>query len=209
MSNKYNIIYNKNKYISGAGILILEKIDNKWTLILFKDHTNKFADVGGIYEKNHFNISDTASQELKEESRNLFILSDLKKLRKYIDIKHKKNNSYYRSFIIRLSDINLQDFNKNKQLIDFNINSPKCWKETTDVKKFYLEDLFETINNKNTLAKDINGEYHIIRNRLIEILKFYKTEINLIKNIPKSLNKIKMMHNQNNFLKDTVSYLIY
>ena len=106
MSNKYNIIYNKNKYVSGAGILILEKIDNKWTLILFKDHTNKFADVGGIYEKNHFNISDTASQELKEESRNLFILSDLKKLRKYIDIKHKKNNSYYKSFLITLSDIN-------------------------------------------------------------------------------------------------------
>ena len=136
MSNKYNIIYNKNKYVSGAGILLLEKIDKKWVLILFKDHTNKFADIGGIYEKNHLNINDTASQELKEESRNLFILSDIKKLRKYVDLKHKKNNSYYRSFIIRLSDINLHDFNRNKQLIDLNINSPKCWKETTDVKKF-------------------------------------------------------------------------
>ena len=197
-SNKYYYDSLTKKYFSGAGIIILESIDDKWYAILIKDHTGLFSDSGGMYESKHQNLEQTAIEELQEESRNLLIINNKDILKRYIDNYYLKNNTFYRSYLINLSDINYDDFYFNKYLIDSNKKVPFCWRETSQIKKFELNNLFN-FENKNPE----------IRGRVYDILRVYKNANNLLNNIPdKIINKKFTINSDNSFLNGTKSWIL-
>ena len=185
---KYKINY--QKYLTGAGILLLEKYNNEWIVILFKDHTKTYADIGGLYESKHGDVKETASQELAEESQNLFRINN-NILTNYLDIKYNSDiYDYYRLYLLNITDIELKDysslpdyktlFEKNRDIIDNNPYYSKSWKETTEIKRFKLNDLLNLVYQDNLYCKDMHGKNHKIRRRvkdiMIEINKINKFE---------------------------------
>ena len=100
---KYKINY--HKYLTGAGVLLLENYNNRWIVILFKDHTKKYSDIGGTYESKHIDIKDTAMDELAEESRKIFILDNKNLLQKYVDVKYDSNkDDFYRTYLLNITN---------------------------------------------------------------------------------------------------------
>ena len=163
-----------NKYLDGAGILIFEKYNNEWSILLFKDYTKNYSDIGGTYELKHGDIRQTALEELLEESRNLFKIRNKDILNGYIDIKYNhKYDNYYRLYIINITSNSIEDFkkyyNNNKKIIDSS-DLPYYWKETTKIKRFYLRDLLKITNKEYLYSKDIHGKIHKIRQRLKGIM---------------------------------------
>merc|ERR1711991_113914 len=137
----YNIFYqlggdiyldkDSDKIFSGAGVLLLEKINNRWALILIEDHTKTYSDSGGNYESKHNNLKETAIEELREESRNLIHIKNPEILINYVDTYYQGNNTFYRSYILNIDDINENEFLNNVNIIDNSINDvPMFWKET-------------------------------------------------------------------------------
>lgn len=186
------------KYFSGAGIILLEQINDIWYVILIKDHTGRFSDAGGMYDKHHKSLKDVAIQELREESRNLINITNPLVLTHYIDNHYKKNDTYYRSYIVNISGININDFYTNKLIIDSSVIASSCWKESTDIIRIKLKDLF----NYNSIKIKI-------RTRLKQIIKTIGNINNMIKIIPKEINKKKLIiSNKTNFLKNTKSWII-
>ena len=197
-SSKYYYDSISNKYFSGAGIVILEEIDGIWYSILLKDHTGLFSDSGGMYESKHQNLEQTAIEELQEESRNLLIIKNNKILSTYIDNYYPKNNTFYRSYIINITDVNYYDFYFNNNLIDSKTRVPFCWRETTHIKKFKLTELFD-FENKN---KEI-------RSRIYDIMMVHKNIDNLINIIPDKINnKLLIINSDNSFLNGTKSWIL-
>jgi len=225
---KYNVYYQVGGDIfideitdtrfSGAGILLLEKINNRWVLILIRDHTKTYADPGGNYELTHENLAKTATEELREESRNLLHIINHHSLNNYVDTYSNYYRSYYRSYIININGIKEDDFLHNMNIID-TYNRDKghvngCWRETSGLKKFYLDDLFESINKFEEgkfSCKDINQNVEIIRKRIFDILKAFKNKENLINLIPIELHKkfkIYQYDVDKPFLENTKNYQI-
>tara|TARA_A100001015_G_scaffold72199_1_gene80112 strand:+ start:2545 stop:3159 length:615 start_codon:yes stop_codon:yes gene_type:complete len=199
---KYKINY--QKYLTGAGILILENFNDEWIVTLFKDHTKTYADIGGLYESKHVSIKDTAIQELVEESRNLFKINNKDLLKNYLDIKYNKyKDDYYRVYFLNITQNSklLADYNtifeNNKYIIDNDKDYSKCWKETTKMKRFYLKDLIKFKTN------DINGINHKIRTRVKDIIKYINKLDNFEMIIPDSLN-LKKVYNKDK----TVSFIL-
>ena len=194
---------NYQKYLTGAGILLLEKYNNEWIVILFKDHTKTFADIGGLYESKHGDVKETAKQELEEESRNLFKINNNEILTNYLDIKYNSNiYDYYRLYLLNITDIGFKNygslpdyktlFEKNRDIINNNPNYSKSWKETTEIKRFKLIDLLNLVYQDNLYCKDMFGETHKIRRRVKDIM----IEINKIDKfeelVPPIINKSRM-----------------
>lgn len=191
---------NYQKYLTGAGILLLEKFKNEWIVILFKDHTKTFADIGGLYESKHGDVKETAKQELEEESRKLFKINNNEILTNYLDIKNN-SNIYYRLYFLNITDIGFKNysslpdyktlFEKNRDIIDNNPYYSKSWKETTEIKRFKLIDLLNLVYQDKLYCKDMFGETHKIRRRvkdiMIEINNINKFEELVPPNIYKSI----------------------
>jgi hypothetical protein len=199
---------NNNKYLNGAGILIFEKYNNEWSVLLFKDYTKTYSDIGGTYEFKHGEIRQTALEELMEESRNLFKIKNKEILKDYIDIKHNlKYDNYYRLYIINISDNSVEDFDKyyknNKKIIDSS-DLPYTWKETTKIKRFYLKDLLKLTNKEYLYCKDIFDKNHKIRHRVKSIMIAINKINKFTDLIPSSISKKK----SNNYDR-TITFNLY
>ncbi len=205
---------NKTYVFSGAGCIIFEDINtlndttdikDNTIIILFKDYTKTYADPGGLYEKKHGYIENTAITELKEESKNTIVLKNIN-YSNYIDAKYK--NHVYRSFLLQINGIEESKFHHNKDIIDKYENVPDCWNETHNIKKFYMKDLKKNIIiKKSKYCPDIYGENHRIRRRTRELIKLTNKIKIKIKTIRTKLTDNK--DNKKDFLKKTKSYLQY
>lgn len=228
MGDVLNIEYIGN--FTGAGVMILED-DNKelvniknasdnTRVILFKDYSKNYSEVGGNYEKEHQNLETTGKLELREESRNLLNLDKISFENNSVDSSYTTyinkfglRTFFYRCFFIQIDDIDKNIYLNNKKKIDKN-NIDKnndigsCWLETTDLCKFYLKDIKNIIKNtgdneKNYCCKDVNGISRGIRIRTIRVLEDAIRGNTKIKKI--KLNKIT---NNDGFLAGTISLIL-
>src|SRR5271170_2838512 len=110
---------------SGAGVIIVEDYYTKngkvepCVLLVKNGASGLFMDFGGGYEQKHNNLKETAREELREESRNLFNISE-KYFNKYVDIPvgRQNNRIFYRVYIIKINGISRKYFNQNKKIIN-------------------------------------------------------------------------------------------
>ena len=201
-----------SKVFSGSGTLILENYKNNNNIIpsivLCKDIRGFFSDFGGHYEKKHNNIFKTAISETREESANLINLKkNTIEKQEYIDIKHE--NTFYRSFIIKINGISRKYFRKNLHIIKEN-NAEDHWLEMSDITHVPIKNIIKMVENKKEFCNDIYGNKIKIRNRTIDIIKCGKNKIlNKIKNKEiGNFNKNKFLVKKNNFLKNTYSVIL-
>lgn len=173
-----------NYSINGAGVLLIEKYRNRFgrqefAVILFKDRRrNNYADAGGKIEIGE-NILQTAGEELKEESANLFRIHP-----RFLD-KFVVSKSYACFPLVVTGP--MQDYGSifskyykhNLALLHYTY-SPDEFKETINMKRFYLVDLIncgimhtdnEFSYNSDIICGDAHGEYQSISGRTIGVIR--------------------------------------
>lgn len=163
-----------------AGVLLVEKYTNKigridYAVILFYNIDKElYEDPGGKLMSGK-TIQESASTELIEESCNLFrIHSSL--LRNYVV--YKKFHSFF-LFVEGPIDIygNNPIFSKyyhhNRNIIH-NSNAPHMYKETDNMRRFYISDLINCglfFNRDNFVCSDANGHIRKISQRTVGIIQ--------------------------------------
>ena len=179
------------KYSRASLIIIEESYDNgngrnEPAIILFYcEKWNTFVEPGGRIEKLDMELDDllveTAKRELSEETLNS-ICVDISTLKSsmYIDFKDTKTKMYSRVFTIGIkgNQFDKNIYYDNKEIISKS-NAPIVWKETTNVERFYISDIVNSINgmgyeyNKsdNILCKNVNGGLRNIYYRTIGMLE--------------------------------------
>jgi hypothetical protein len=176
---------NKKQY-GGAGIILVEKYNNKPAIILFKS-TRKSKEVyeglGGRIDDEqliHINpLLTTAIREAFEESRGLINIDPYnsnKTFNNYIDISGINNSKkHYRSYFVGVESntIFIDDYNHNKKKLDNNKQIKNTMKETNGISRFYIKDLIKLNHNDNEdyEVKDSNGNNKLIFGRTVKILK--------------------------------------
>lgn len=144
---------------NGSGVMIFSNYNNSRgrhepAVILFKSSmTGKYEELGGKIEMKDFNgantLVNTAAREAREESANLFNITNVSILnpgliaQRHYD-KSDVNSRIYRCYALYLSNndnaswkyVYTQNANKLKSL-----RAPNEWLETNDVQFFYLSDL--------------------------------------------------------------------
>lgn len=210
------------KTYSGAGVLLVKKSrNNKYEdtqIILFGHRYHKmFFELGGTVEQ--YFIDDekdtlklTASNEAREESYGL-VKIDVNKIKDiYVDILYKKNQTFYRGFIVALDrnkKMRKNYFRNRNSIRRLSANSvPKHWKETSNIAKFRLGDLFncgiKTANDRMR-CKDIYGKERTIHRRTVQLIR----ESDKNNKIKEALNNITNFNNtlsegnDHHFLKGT------
>jgi len=173
------------KIYSGAGILPVIIINNNKYFVTFVSGKNLVTDAGGKLEKND-SILKTACRELYEESRGLInIREDVVNTNSiYIDV--KKDNKYYRCYIILINDFDIKYYYKNYKIINnFNYNP---FSETYGIKLLRLNKLYYD-KDDNMFMRDIDNKKIKISMRLNNIITRIKNK-NLVLTInPINLNK--------------------
>lgn len=166
-----------------AGVLLVEKYANKqgrvdYAVILFYNIDKElYEDPGGGLMTGK-TIQESASTELAEESCNLFrIHSSL--LQNYVV--HKK----FHSFLLYVkgprniygnNPIYSKYYHHNRKIIH-NSNAPHMFKETDNMRRFYISDLINCglfFNRSNFVCSDANGHVRKISQRTVGIIqKFF------------------------------------
>jgi len=173
-------LYNKNnKYFSGAGVLIVEDYFLKSgeiiksIIVVQNSLTKEYSDFGGVYESEHSSIKNTAVNELREESCNLFNISK-NSLDKYVDIRAGEN--YYRSYIVKINTASRDHFKYNLNLFlsrkKNGIHIPPCWLESSNITHIPIKNInIDNLNKNNGMfLKDIDNNNIKISKRLNRIL---------------------------------------
>jgi hypothetical protein len=180
----------KSKKITGAGVIIVEdykNYDNKLipTILVVKNRASGYlSDFGGSYSKKHFDISETAANELREESINLIdIPSDILAEQAYYDIPVLQlvaKDTYYRVFVIKAKNISGKYFFINKKIIDSHPDSKNYWKETKSIHHIPIDTInFDTLLDRKTVKfKDVHNKTNKIHMRLRKVLFYGKYIIN-------------------------------
>ncbi len=179
------------KIYSGAGILPITLINNKYYFITFKLLNNLLSDAGGTIE-NKDDVINTACRELFEESAGLIKLDKtiIKNKSIHIDISYK--NKYYRCYIVFIDNINIKTYNDNiKKFNKFKYNP------YSETKKLKLINLSLFINSKldnNVIIDKKTNKKYILSPRLKNIfIELFKTNnLKKIKNILKLNNLVKL-----------------
>ncbi len=203
-------IYVDGKYVSGAGVIVIEDYKRKdgtmeSCVILGRNKASrKYADFGGSYEKKHGNIASTGSSELREESRNLLRVCP-RYLKKYCDIEGH-NSEYYRCYFVKINGISRKYFCHNMNLIDKN-NAPRCWRETDNIAHVPITHL--NITQHRNIVLDINGMPIVIGTRVKKIFKCCLSMINAFAKKRPLITRNNMVHdNSMSFLSGTLSFYI-
>ena len=169
--------------------MLIDLYKGKPCLILFESNKKNFyEDIGGhidnIDTKSFYPLATTAIREAFEESRGLINFTNPLHIgtRKdgrdtFVDIKNNKDK-YYRCYIVALdkgafSQTEYNNYMSNKQNLDHK-TVPSFFKETHDVKRFYIQDLIrdgimEQFEHLETT--DVKGEKAFIYKRAIDIIK--------------------------------------
>jgi len=204
----------RNMY-SGAGVMIIEDYLTRSgqtvpSLVLVRNKSSEcFSDFGGMYEKKHKSLEQTAQTELREESKNLFnISSEYLKNSKWVDI--PAGRYFYRMYLIKINGISRKYFNHNKKIIDRN-DMPRSWKETDQLTHLPIENIdYDQLNVRGrVLIKDVDGN-------MIELNGRAKKAIYCSKRKIRQIVKMRPTADLNNLLKirsddmtdGTYSYLL-
>lgn len=182
---------NTLKRYSGSGILLFELYNNRPTIILFKSsERDVYEDLGGgldyddLIMKNP--LKSAAIREAFEESRGLINITDPKYIKYYVD--GNFGSKHYRSYLLRINSNSLIDnYYNNKKIIDNNKKIKHTMKETTDISRFYIDDLIkdgilESVTGLNFTAFDINHKTKKIYTRTVDIIKLAIKD-DIIKNV--------------------------
>lgn len=212
-----------------AATLIIEKSylnTDRPTLILFKNRKwNVYANTGGRIEGKTNNLDRTlkitAIRELREETLNLLNLNtELYDTLKYKDIYNALNKKHYRTFLIPINGniIDESIYYKNLEVIKKKWNVSPVWKETNDIKRFYLDELImhsENVSDEYFYCDDVYGTkqkiYHFVMNELNafnsdglinRIIDNYDDDVEW-----NNLLLINYQNTSNNFLTGTNTYV--
>lgn len=181
-----------DKHYSGAGVLIVEDYYMKDgevvpCIILVKNKASgEYSDFGGSYEKKHISLKETASKELQEESRNLFVI-DPKFMTNYVDIPAFSNN-FYRVYLLKINGANRKYFLHNKNLIDTahqnDTHVPRSWRETSDIAHIPIKNIdYDKLAVRGKITvQDINGKDIIFSGRIKKIIRNTKLYIEKLVN---------------------------
>ena len=175
---------NNNYIINGAGVLLIERYVNRYNVsdyafILFKDsRKGKYFEAGGHMELGE-SIQETAFQELKEESANLFRINPSYST----NIVIHNNYAVFPLFVVgptyNMGGIYSKYYKYNLALLHQNPDTPDDFLETINMKRFYISDLVKCgiLNNLNMnitsdlICNDANGKAEIISNRTVNIIR--------------------------------------
>jgi hypothetical protein len=207
------------KRITGAGVLLIEFIDGKpENMILCSEYYKGkliAADFGGKVDPGHDEYI-TVSKELREESRNLFNINlNIFKLCKNIKVGPHDKDWVYSSFILPIETHRYaRHFRSNKTKIESYHNDPKTgavlhyWRETHNLIRFRITDLFTMIASSIVVCLDIDGRKWEIRNRTIGILKKILGTINFEEMTPITLKLTTYVSTrpETKFLDQTIMY---
>ncbi len=200
-----------NKNMSGSGVIVVEdyicKSGESQQCILFVRNaaTRTYSDFGGSYEKSDINIAATATKELREESRNLFILNPAD-LTTYCDI-YAGNNLYYRTFIVKINGVHQKYFGHNKKIID-KTSMRHCWKETDAIVHIPIHNI--NLSKHTNMIKNVHGNEIKISSRTKKILYNCMSVIGLVVSGEPILTKKNININKNGddmHLRGTVSFV--
>lgn len=163
----------------GAGILIINKKNNKYYFILLKNFNNKYDITGGKREYYEDEI-DNALRETNEETYFAYniILKDIDQTI-FIDI------DFYRYFIYldENNKIKLKEYKKKLKEILKNdtCDSKELYIETLGIKRFPVKKTINNINKNKKCSQDINGKNCKLSDRIISIIKTFNDKGTFLK----------------------------
>lgn len=199
-----------------AGVLLFEKYKNEFALIIFKQKSGKFSDAGGGQDLNETK-KRTACRELREESRNLFIINE-----NVLDDKISVvNRSYvgYLLYITSTTGIRSKHYYENMKVLIHN-NARKEWQETTEMSRVYIKDLTAALSLMEDLnTVDVYGKAIVIDARTKALIakafqnKFLFLSLDGIYKISSIIPQVQIIDNRKSkkyatraFLNGTYSY---
>ena len=212
---------------SGAGVMVIEEYYTKTgkiepcILLVKNGASGLFTDFGGSYEKKHANLKVTAHNELREESRNLFNISE-KYFKKYVDIPVGTGNQFYRVYIIKINGISRKYFNHNKNLIDKYHDAalkrgtqekhiPRSWRETIDIVHIPFQNInFNLLGARgHIILTDIDGKRIDLHGRAKRCIYYSQATLyNVIKDKPIARKRNIKIHKSNSWTNGTYTYQI-
>jgi hypothetical protein len=209
--------YTDDKMFTGSGVLLVENYrscDNETipsVLVALNRSSNVLMDFGGGYSKKHGRISQTASDELLEESRNLIDVSaDFLEKSKYFDIRASANREeYYRVYVIKVRNIASKYYNYNKQLIDSNKDTKYQWRETSSIHHIPLSsiDFHTLLDRKTVMLTDVHNNTFKTHMRLRKAMAIGKSIFtDVLESIPAVSNSDLIIETNPGFLKGTYSF---
>jgi hypothetical protein len=204
---------------SGSGVLIIEDYYKKngnvepCIILVRNKASGEYTDFGGSYELKHGSLQETASIELREESRNLFNI-DPKFMTNEIDM-HAFNNQYYRIYLLKVNGVSRKYFLHNSKLIDSlhqkGIKIPRSWRETDDIVHIPIKNIdFDTLGARGKIIlQDIEGNNIKLGGRTKKVIHYTKnTIINMINQNPTAKRKDMIVHKSTNWTNMTYSYVL-
>lgn len=169
---------------SGSGIMFFEKSYNgNPTVILVKNKSGLFHDMGGRISTRLMpspnTVDHNARKEALEESQGLFAIEKVTGLDAFVDIPDNANNANYRCYLVALNGTENypldQWYTNNKNILDRVPNLPDSWRETAELKRFYLKDVTGAIKTMRTgtniVCNDTNGSPSTLRDRTVNVIK--------------------------------------
>lgn len=208
----------KSVSFSGAGVLVVEEYRIKsgqivpCVLLVKNKASQELSDFGGGYDLKHKKLSETASSELLEESRNLIkIPSEILEKEVFVDIEGKPSYSgvKYRAYIIKIQNIASKYFNINMHKIDRNPESKIYFKETDSIHHIPVSNIdFEKIlDHGSVFVKDIKGNRLKLCMRIRKILFSSKKQIEeVLKTKPLLTKENIVIDNTKNFAEGTYTF---
>ena len=155
---------------TGAGVILLENYRNKQgkhalAVILFRNkHNNTYQDGGGNIDPGE-TLKDAAVRELKEESANLFRLSE-DSLKGCPEYDHQGTYRAYALKVQHTAGIQSAYYYENVEKLAAHPDTPNCWKETNKMARFYIDEIRKGLTNQGDLqCLDANGNRCVIFGR--------------------------------------------
>lgn len=208
--NNVLLVCPDGKRYSGSGIILLEKNNNEFNVILAKTKRKLFEDFGGNLDSSIIESSRTlqenAIKELAEESHHLFWIEDLNLdekingIDRYVDIRDP-TGSLFRCYFICISGLenqNIQQFYDNNRSIIVNQlgYTQQQYIESIAINKFNLNKIREQPGyNGNLNISDTSGNNQIIRDRTVLCLQSISPQI--LKAVCANAIQLKKTSNKN------------
>jgi len=207
-----------------AGVLLIEKYANKYgksdyAIILFYNLDKEVYEDPGGHLMTGMSVQESAITELIEESCNLFRLSPFM-LNQYVVHKNFHSFPLYVKGPIDIygnNPIYSKYYHHNRKIIH-NSRAPHMYKETDNMRRFYISDLVNSglfFNRGTVVCPDANGHVRKISSRTVGILKmlFYDGLVSIengfifVNILPLYLNiNYEYLSSDKPFLNGTIDY---
>jgi 8-oxo-dGTP pyrophosphatase MutT (NUDIX family) len=153
--------------ITGAGIFIVEKYNDKKMVVLFGKY-GRYDDPGGSIDPGE-TPEEAACRETQEETANLVKINKDELSRISYPVLYQQ----YQSYIIYVEGLPSKDFYHNVTNIFHPINGckPDHWRESDKMTRVDLDLLINSANNNIDIMRDIDGRIIKVRGRVLGIVK--------------------------------------